>query len=106
MTARRLMLAQPQRATPSRRHLVRATRLPTPDADEVAVPTLDAITARASLASTRAEMLRSVAELALYAAQTAAMLADDGDPDALGAADDVVAALDRARECARKAGAA
>lgn len=96
-------LARGARHRPVRSTLMPPVRALDLDDEEPAVPTLAAIAAQAEGATTRAGMLRAVAELALYAGQTAAMLADEDGAD--GATLDVVEALTLATALARKAGA-
>lgn len=105
-----------QLADRARHPRVRASRFAPPvrvvdvdlaDDEEPDATALDALRVQAERATTREAMLRAAAGLALYAGQTAAMLADgdslegDGDGDAV----DVVEALTLAGALARKAGA-
>ncbi len=95
----------------ARRLRVRTTQLAPPvravvdlsDDEEPSVPTLAAIAAQADRATTREGMLRAAAELALYAGQVSAMLADEDAVE--GSTLDMVEALTLATALARKAGA-
>ena len=73
------------------------------DDEEPSVPTLAAIAAQADRATTREGMLRAAAELALYAGQVSAMLADEDAVE--GSTLDMVEALTLATALASKAGA-